>query len=85
MQPAISTPRTAHRIKDFLDVRPHPTVVRLTDAEAADADWITLAYYITADVRNHLHSLKEALSRPAGTGISSSGSTAPGNRTSSLT
>ncbi len=53
-------------IRDRVGVRVHPTVVRLE--EQLDADWITEAYHLTADVRAHVAMLDRALAQPAGTG-----------------
>ncbi len=56
-------------IADHLDVPPHPTVVRLDDLQTADAQWISESYYITEDVKNHLHALTLTLKKPVGSGI----------------
>lgn len=56
-------------MRDFIEVRPHPTVVRLDHLEAEDARWISSGYHVTTEVRNHLHALRHALRREAGCGI----------------
>ncbi len=56
-------------IADYLNVPPHPTVVRLDDLQAKAAQWISDSYYITDDVKNHLHALALTLKKPTGSGI----------------
>ena len=53
-------------IRNFVDVRPHPTVVRL--GESLDAAWIRETYRRTDDVDRHLSALRRALAEPRGTG-----------------
>ncbi len=57
------------RIADLVQVRPHPTVVRLADADASSAQWIEQSYLLTADVQGHLQALRHALGRGHGSGI----------------
>ncbi len=54
------------QIRRWIDVRRHPTVVRLGNL---DEEWITESYHLTADVENHLASLRKVLGRPEGTGV----------------
>ncbi|VAW84081.1 hypothetical protein MNBD_GAMMA16-715 [hydrothermal vent metagenome] len=56
-------------IADYLDVPPHPTVVRLEDLHESQAHWISNSYYITDDVKNHMHALSLTLKSGTGTGI----------------
>lgn len=60
---------TAEIIADYLDVPQHPTVVRLEDLQSSAAQWISDSYYITEDVKNHLHALALTLKKPTGCGI----------------
>ncbi|MCF6263702.1 MAG: ATP-binding protein [Xanthomonadales bacterium] len=55
-------------IGDLLEVRPHPTVVRLTDLEAESADWLTDSFLITAEIKAHLQALRQLLKRKQGGG-----------------
>ena len=57
------------KIGDLVTVRPHPTVVRLEDAEGADAGWIEQAYLLTGEVRGHLRALRHLLAREHGSGV----------------
>ncbi len=56
-------------IRALVDVRPHPTVVRLDDLEGDESGWITSAYHLTGDVRTHLTSLTRVLSHDTGCGL----------------
>lgn len=60
---------TSTLIRDFVDVRPHPTVVRLEHLEGRDAPWISASYHITREVQNHLHALRHALRQETGCGV----------------
>ncbi len=53
-------------IRTHVDVHAHPTVVRLSDA---DAPWVVDSYHLTDPVRGHVDALVHALSRPTGTGV----------------
>ncbi len=53
-------------IRECVEVRTHPTVVRLEDL---DAGWIVESYHLTGDVRRHLDALRNALGRDRGLGI----------------
>lgn len=61
--------RSSNTLRDFVDVRSHPTVVRLDHLGGRDSQWITSAYHVTRDIENHLSSLRHALSRPNGCGM----------------
>ena len=56
-------------IADRLQVPQHPTVVRLDDLRSDAAAWISDSYFVTDDVKNHLHALSTALGKETGTGI----------------
>ncbi len=60
---------TKEIIAQHLEVPEHPTVVRLDDLQAASAQWISQSYFITKDVKNHLHALELTLKKVTGTGI----------------
>jgi hypothetical protein len=64
MQAAV---QTTIPIRRYVDVRQRPTVVRL-DALDEAADWITSSFYVTRDIRDHLHGLVHALQQPCGCG-----------------
>jgi hypothetical protein len=59
---------TPARIRDVVDVRPHPTVVKLEHLDRPDAAWISDAYFPTADARKHLAAIREALIRDTSLG-----------------
>jgi len=44
-------------IKDFVDVRRHPTVVRLQDLEGEGSRWLTESFLLTREVQGHLQAL----------------------------
>ncbi|MFQ5654699.1 MAG: DUF6079 family protein, partial [Planctomycetota bacterium] len=69
MTRAGSPPRADPILRDFIEVRAHPTVVRLDHLEMDDSAWITSAYHTTRDATNHLQAVRRALSRPAGCGM----------------
>ncbi len=65
MSPSTAGPAAAP-IRRWIEVRAHPTVVRLSNLDEA---WITEAYHLTRDVENHLEALRKVLARPQGTGV----------------
>ncbi|MBI4818172.1 MAG: hypothetical protein HY791_18055 [Deltaproteobacteria bacterium] len=56
-------------IRDFVDVRPHKTVIQLESVRSPDADWISQTYHQTREVRGHLELLAKILARPEGRGL----------------
>ncbi len=56
-------------IRDVVEVRRHPTVVRLDHLAAPDRGWITAAYHLTEEVRAHLEVLDRVLSAACGSGM----------------
>jgi hypothetical protein len=56
-------------IRAFVDVRSHPTVVRLEHLRGDGAEWISDQYVTTSDVARHLAVLTELLGRPLGCGV----------------
>ncbi|MGH8476875.1 MAG: DUF6079 family protein, partial [Methylococcales bacterium] len=56
-------------IRDRVEVRPHPTVVRLDDLESGNAAWVTQSFVVTPDLENHLRALRESFGREHGTGV----------------
>ncbi len=60
---------TNRTIRDLVDVRDRPRVVRLDHLDDENSGWITTSYCATAEVAAHLDALGHALRRPAGTGI----------------
>jgi hypothetical protein len=56
-------------IRDHIEVRTHPTVVRLSDLESANAEWLSESFVLTPEIDNHLRSLRQVLARGAGCGV----------------
>ena len=56
-------------VRDYVDVRPHPTVVRLTDLQTDGAGWLTESFLVTRELSHHLQALRHALGRRAGGGV----------------
>ena len=56
-------------IADHVEVRPHPTVVRLDDLEAANAAWLSDSFLLTPEVHGHLKALRQLFGRTSGCGI----------------
>jgi Family of unknown function (DUF6079) len=56
-------------IRELVEVRPHPTVVRLDDLEKPDTAWLTDSFVLTPDVRKHFEALKNLFRRDAGCGV----------------
>ena len=56
-------------IADHVEVRPHPTVVRLDDLKAANAAWLTDSFLLTPEVNGHLRALRQLFGRTSGCGI----------------
>jgi len=59
----------AARIRQYVAVRPHPTVVRLKDLDAPTAHWLEDTFVLTAEVRRHLTAITRTLGRPSGSGM----------------
>ncbi|MBI5487123.1 MAG: hypothetical protein HY905_07300 [Deltaproteobacteria bacterium] len=55
------------QIRERVEVRVQPTVVRLE--ESAAAPWITEAYYLTDEVRAHLDAVRRTLAGNSGSGV----------------
>ncbi len=51
---------TAHTpsIRDHVEVKSHPTVVRLADLEAEDAAWLSESFVLTQEIGDHLRALR---------------------------
>jgi len=56
------------KIKDYVDVRRHPTVVRLQDLNAGDPRWLTQSFLLTSEVESHLRALSHLLGAESGSG-----------------
>ncbi|MCI0653637.1 MAG: DUF6079 family protein [Methylococcaceae bacterium] len=56
-------------IRDRVEVRPHPTVVRLDDLESGNAAWVTQSFVLTSDLENHLKALRHSFNREYGCGV----------------
>lgn len=56
-------------IRDLVNVRSQPTVVRLDHLSESDNAWISESYYITAEVGNHFKTLDYLLGREEGQGV----------------
>ena len=57
------------KIRDFVDVVPQPTVVRLDQLNEAQSGWISERYYITSELERHVGTLRHLLDRQGGSGI----------------
>jgi Family of unknown function (DUF6079) len=56
-------------IRRYVDVRAHPTVVRLHDLEQADSYWLSESFVLTQDVKSHLQALNHVLNLKTGAGV----------------
>ena len=56
-------------IRDYVGVRPHPTVVRLQDLDAPSSAWLSETFLVTPEVQSHLQILRRTLQRGRGAGI----------------
>ncbi len=66
--PAETLPFSQSRLRDIVEVRARPTVVRLNHLQADDAAWISSSYFLTDDVRNHIRRVSAALGQQTGLG-----------------
>lgn len=57
------------KIRDLVDVRPQPTVVRLDQLQDSDAGWISDSYYLTEETQRHLKALEHLFSQKTGSGV----------------
>jgi hypothetical protein len=57
------------KIRDRVDVLPHPTVVRLDHLEGDKPHWISDSYYITDDTARHFEALRTLFSKDSGCGV----------------
>src|SRR6266536_2147654 len=57
------------RIREYVDVTPHPTVVRLDHLQSQDAHWITESYYVTDETSRHLETLRLVFFKDSGCGV----------------
>lgn len=56
-------------IRDRVEVRLHPTVVRLDDLDSGDAGWLSDSFVLTPDLENHLFALRQSFNRDRGCGV----------------
>ncbi|MCP4406493.1 MAG: hypothetical protein GY807_01770 [Gammaproteobacteria bacterium] len=56
-------------IREVVNVRAHPTVVRLQDLEKDNARWLSDSFLITPEIKNHLQILKRVFRQKSGGGI----------------
>ncbi len=61
-------PDNIANIRDLLEVRHHPTVVRLADLEGESAQWVSDSFLITPEIRTHLCALRGLLRQERGGG-----------------
>lgn len=59
----------AARIRDYVEVRPHPTVVRLQDLDGSASGWLEEAFVLTPEVESHLTAVSRLLGRGKGSGV----------------
>src|SRR5438128_5604366 len=57
------------KIREHVEVIPHPSVVRLDYLQAESADWISNSYYLTAETSRHLEALRILFSKDTGSGV----------------
>jgi len=57
------------RIRDFVEARAQPTVVRLQDLQSEHPEWLSESFILTAEVRAHLEVLSRLLSGGRGSGV----------------
>jgi hypothetical protein len=57
------------KIREHVDVTPHPSVVRLDHLQAENAQWISDSYYITDETSRHLEALRILFSKDSGCGV----------------
>src|SRR5438128_7210373 len=57
------------KIREHVEVIPHPSVVRLDYLQAESADWISNSYYLTAETSRHLEALRILFSKDSGCGV----------------
>ncbi len=62
-------PQTDAKIRDFVEARAQPTVVRLQDLESEQAEWLSECFVLTAEVRGHLEVLSRLLAGRRGSGV----------------
>ncbi len=56
-------------IRDCVEVRRHPTVVRLSDLESESSHWLGETFVLTKEVQAHLAALQHCLRQPHGSGV----------------
>lgn len=56
-------------IRDYIQVKNQPTVVRLSALESNDSAWIVDSYYLSEGISGHLKILRHHLGQPCGVGI----------------
>src|SRR5436853_844780 len=57
------------KIREHVEVSPHPSVVRLDQLQGQGAEWISNSYYLTAEVSRHLEALQTLFSKESGSGV----------------
>lgn len=57
------------KIREHVDVNPHPSVVRLDHLQDASAQWISDSYYVTDETARHLEALRILFSKDSGCGV----------------
>lgn len=61
--------QTDARIRDFVEARAQPTVVRLQDLGSEQAEWLSQCFVLTAEVRGHLEVLSRLFAGRRGSGV----------------
>jgi hypothetical protein len=59
----------APRIRDYVEVRRHPTVVRLQDLDGSGCAWLEETFVLTTEVQSHLAAVARLLGRGTGSGV----------------
>src|SRR6266699_5043312 len=57
------------KIREHVDVAPHPTVVRLEHLHGDNAQWISDSYYVTGETARHLEALRILFAKESGSGV----------------
>lgn len=57
------------KIREHVDVAPHPAVVRLEHLRSEKAQWISDSYYVTDETARHLEALRILFSKDSGCGV----------------
>jgi hypothetical protein len=57
------------KIREYVEVLPQPTVVRLDHLQDPESNWISDSFYLTDEIQTHLQSLHALFTKASGCGI----------------